>query len=111
MFWLIANTLGFVGTPAGLIWGWIAWARGRQDQTRARDAISLGAMSAVSLSLLLFFVARFLSPVASRTFDKIGFFVAVGGAVISLAGHLRLVIPVCLVTVGAIMLWYGLTLR
>ena len=109
MFWLIVNTLGFVGTPIGLIWGWIAWARSRRDQTRARVA-SLIAISAGTLSLVIFFAARFFSHPASRSLDAVGFFVAVGAVLISLVGYRRLIVPVCLVSVGAIMLWYGLTL-
>lgn len=110
MFWLIANTLAFVGTPTGLIWGWMAWVRGRRDQARVRVVFSLIAISAVSLSLVIFYVSRFLSPSTSRMLDHVAFFVAIGGALVSLAGQLRMIIPVCLVSVGTIMLWYGLTL-
>ena len=110
MFWLIANALAFAGTPIGLIWGWAALARDRHEKTKARLAISLVAISAASLSLLIFFVARFLSPSASRVFDHIGLLGAVGGALVSLAGRLRLVIPVFLIAIGTLMLWYGLTL-
>jgi hypothetical protein len=110
MFWLTINGVAFVCTPAGLIWGWVAWAKRRHDPTRRRVAMSLSAVSAATLSLVILFLARFLSYPASRTLDRTGLFVAVTAVIASLGGYPRLVIPVSLASIGAITLWYGLTL-
>src|SRR6266481_6580718 len=111
MFWLIVNTLGFVGTPVGLGWAWLAWAKRSGGQARAREAVSLVAVSAASLSPVILFVARFLHPPASRTLDWAGLAVACGAILVSLFGYLRLAIAVSSASIGSIMLWYGMTLR
>jgi hypothetical protein len=110
MFWIIVNGLGFVGTPAGLIWAWIGWVKRRGDQARGRVTMSLAAISAATLSLIVLFVARFLAMPYSRALDRFGLSIAALAVLASLAGQLRLVIPVCLASVGAVMLWYGMTL-
>ena len=110
MFWLIVNALAFVGTPAGLIWGWVSLVIERQDHVSVRKKMSLIALSAASLTLAIFLAARFIGS-GSRTLDRVGVFVAVASILVSLSGRLRLVIPVCLVSVGAIMIWFGTTVR
>jgi len=109
MFWFIVNTLAFVGTPTGLIWGWIAWSRSRPDRTRARS-VSLIATSAATLSLVILFAARFFPQPVTQSLDKIGFCVAAAAVLTSLLGYRRLIIPVWLISIGAVTLWYGLTL-
>ena len=110
MFWLIVNILAFVGTPAGLVWGWVGWVKRRQDPARLRVRMSLVAISLATVTPVIFFVARFLGTSGSRTLDRVGLYLAAASILVSLAGRLRLVVPVCLVSVGAIMIWFGTTL-
>ena len=110
MFWLVVNSLAFVGTPTGLLWGWLVWVKRRHEQAGIRVVMSLIAMLTASLSVLIFFAARFLSASESWTVDRVGLFVAAGSILFSLVGQRRLVVPVWLTSIGAIMLWYGTTL-
>jgi len=107
--WLIINLLAFVGTPVGLAWAWILWAKRRRDQRGVRTTMSFLGISATTLSLPILFCARFF-PHVSRALDGVGLSVAVAGALISLAGQLRIAVPVWLASIGTVMLWYGLTL-
>ncbi len=111
MFWLIVNSLWFVGTPVGLVWAWMAWAKRSRGETRVRGSIGLIAVAAASLSPVIFFVARFLHPPVSRALDWTGVVVACSAIALSLFGYFRLAIPVALAAVGSLMLWYGMTLR
>jgi hypothetical protein len=110
MFWVIVNSLAFVGTPVGLVWGWVGWAKRRRDQTRVRGTMSLVAISMATVTLIVFLAARFLGTPKSQTLDRVGLYLAAASIVVSLAGRLRLMIPVCLVSTGAIMIWFGTTL-
>lgn len=111
MFWLIVNILGFVGTPVAVVWAWLSWAKRNRAEPGAGKSISLVAVAAASLSPLIFFVARFFHPSASRALDWTAVVVACGAIVLSLFGYLRLAIPVAIAAVGSLMLWYGMTLR
>lgn len=112
MFWLIVNSLGFVGTPVGLVWAWVAWSKRSQGQARgARETVSLIAVSAATLGPVILFVARFFHPPASRSLDWVGLLLAGSSILVCLFGRLRFAIPVCLASIGSIMLWYGMTLR
>src|SRR5258706_13026850 len=111
MFWVIVNILGFVGTPVGLVWAWLSWAKRNRAEPGVRKSTSLIAVSAVSLSPIIFFVARFFHPSASRALDWTGGVVACVAIVVSVFGYLRLAIPWALAAVGSLMLWYGMTLQ
>jgi len=111
MFWLIVNSVGFVGTPAGLVWAWMAWAKRSRDEARVRKSIGFVAVTAVSLSPLIFFIARFFHAAASHILDWIGVAVACSAIILSLFSYFRLAIPVALAGVGSLMLLYGMTLR
>jgi hypothetical protein len=104
MFWPIVNALGFVGTPVGLVWAWLTWAK-------RREPVPLVAVAAASLSPVIFFVARFFHPPASSVLDWTAAIAACGAMVISLFAYFRLAIPVALAAVGSLMLWYGMTLH
>ena len=80
-------------------------------QARANESLSLVAVAAASLSPLIFLAARFSHPPVSGALDWTVVAVARAAIVASLFGYLRLAIPVSLASVGALMLWYGMTLR
>jgi hypothetical protein len=111
MFWLIVNSVGFVGTPVGLVWAWVSWAKRNRGEARVRESVGLIAVVAASLSPVIFFVVRFFHPSASHALDWVGVALACIAIAISLFGYLRLAIPVTLAAAGSLMLWYGMTLR
>ena len=111
MFWLIVNGLGFLGTPVGLVWAWLSWAKANPGGARPGKPMGLIAVAAGTLSPAIFFLAWFLQPPAARALDWTAVVLAFGAIAVSLMGYLRLAIPVALAAVGSLMLWYGMTLR
>jgi hypothetical protein len=117
MFWLVADILGFIGTPIGLFYGWVTYCK-QNAERGIRTRMSLLGLVAASLSIALL-VLSFVAPAAGwkttdppvRILVRSGVIAAVAAMALSLAGRARLILPVWLASIGAVMLWYGLTLR
>lgn len=114
--WLIINALGFVGAPAGLVDGWIAY-RNLATRRGGRARASLLALICASLDATMLVAALCTSRAfAIQSTNEVGLLVvrfgiylALGGAALSLAGKPRLILPALFANVGMIALWFGLT--
>jgi len=114
--WLVINALAFIGTPAGLLDGWVAY-KNLPDRRSWRPKISFSALSCASLSVILLAIA----VVSARLFSlqstggpehlliKCGIYMASAGAFASFAGSPRIIVPALLGNLGAFALWFGLT--
>jgi len=111
--WFFINALGFVGTPAGLLDGWIAYAK-LAEKRNLRPRLSLAALALAVFSVVLLGAYLFI-PVApttalrSRWVLRFGIYAAIAGGAISFSARPRLIPPALAANVGSIMLWFGLT--
>jgi hypothetical protein len=119
MTWFVINILAFLGTPLGLILGWLGYSRQKRIQRGVRTYVSLIALSAASLSVgLLGFCLLWGRSKGLHTTDStihslitLGVWMGLLAAAISFACRLRALLPILLASVGSVLLWYGLTLR
>lgn len=118
MTWFVINTLAFIGAPIGLIWGWIAYSTERRVRPGVRTHISFLAISGTSLSVIgLGFCLVWARLKGLGTSDPtihalvtLGVWMGVLGAAISFAGRVRTLLPILFASLGAVLLWYGLSL-
>ena len=119
MTWFVINTLAFLGTPIGLILGWFEYSKQKRIRSGARTYISLIALSAASLSVVLLGLCLLLGRARGLyTTDStihalitVGVWIGVLATAASLACRLRALLPVLLASVGSVLLWHGLTIR
>lgn len=114
--WLLINALGFIGTPAGLIDGWITYSR-TAERSRVRARISLTSLSLASCSTLILVAALVVARAfALHSVDRpirlaisVGLYSAIAGCGLALAGKPRLIPSTVIANIGATMLWFALT--
>ena len=119
MTWFVINTLAFLGTPVGLILGWLGYSKQKRDQPGVRTYISLVALSAASSSVVLLgFCLLWGRAKGLHTTDStihalitLGVWTGALATAISFACRVRALVPILLASVGSVLLWYGLTLR
>jgi hypothetical protein len=119
MTWFVIDMLAFLGTPVGLLLGWVGYSRQKHAQPGVRTNISLIALSAVSLSVVLLGLcllwgrAKGLHTTDStlHALITLGVWMGVLATAASFACRLRALLPILLASVGSVLLWYGLTLR
>lgn len=112
--WFLINSLAFIGTPAGLLDGWIAYMKqGEKSAVRSRLgflALFLGSVSVLALIVYLF--APHAAPagdIKARILMRLGIYSGLAGAAIAFSSKRRLIIPAFFAGIGAVMLWFGLT--
>ena len=118
MTWFLTNSMAFIGTPLGLILGWIGYSREKRLRPGVRTQISLIALSAASLSVaLLGFLLLWGSSMrlgtdnaTGHSLTTLGLWIGVLAAAIAFAGRVRILLPILVACVGSVLLWYGLTL-
>lgn len=119
MTWFVINVIAFLGTPIGLILGWIVCGRQKNIQPGPRAYISIVALSGASLSVaLLGFCLLWGRSKGLHTTDStmhalitLGVWMGVLATAVSFAGRVRALLPILLASIGSVLLWYGLTLR
>jgi hypothetical protein len=119
MTWFVINIMAFLGTPLGLVFGWLAYTRQKRSAPGMRTNISLVAISGATLSvaLLVFSLIWTRSKGLGTTNSTIhalitaGVWMGILAAATSLAGRARALFPTLLASAGSVLLWYGLTLR
>lgn len=113
MLWPVVNLLAFVGTPVGLLYGWITYRRETRLRPGPRLRISQAGLLAASCSVLalaISFVLPRSAEVLQRYLSRAGMLLPMVGTTLSLAGRGRLIPLIVLACIGALMLWYGLSL-
>jgi len=119
MTWFVINIIAFIGTPLGLVFGWLAYSRQKRSAPGMRTNIGLVAISGATLSvaLLVFSLIWARSKGLGTTNSSIHTLVTVGvwmgmlAATTSLAARVRALVPTLLASAGSVLLWYGLALR
>jgi hypothetical protein len=115
--WLFINILAFVGTPAGLLDGWICYGKMRERSIRTKFSLTALAFASASVVLLIASIlARRLAgwhttDPSARFCIQLGVSTAIAGAATSFVGRLRLIFSSLIANTGAVMLWFGLTQR
>ena len=57
--WLFINLLVFLGTPVGLAWGWIVWAKQNKEQRHTLRIQGLAAVCSAPMALVCFALGTF----------------------------------------------------
>jgi len=115
--WFIANVLGFIGAPAGLVGGWIAYNK-LPERGSIRPRVSLLALSCATVSAFLLVATVMLSRAfeirttngAGLILIRCGVYPTFAGSALSLAGKPRLILWAMFANIGMFALWFGLTL-
>jgi hypothetical protein len=115
--WLIVNALGFIGAPAGLIGGLVAYKR-LPERRSIRPRMSLFALVCAMLSAFVLVATIMLSPFfglrttngAGLILIRCGVYPTFAGTALSLAGKPRLILLGMFANIGMFALWFGLTI-